>query len=281
MHGNSDLCLNTYWSIFEETLEPESHHSINEHMCKFKSKSLMRQYMKNKPIKVGFKFWFCCRSMWRYLYEFYMYLGKKGNTGFGLGELVVLSLCECLKDSNCYVYFEKFFTSPTLMGELLENGLYWISTMRENRKNMPSLKQDKQMKHGKHDLEECQTLSATKWMDSKNVIFLSNCHDPRVVWDIERRVKASKDKVKLSCPAVIFDYQQYMGGFDLSDQMKDFYQVDRRSKFRFYLKNFFGYLDLSEVNSKIVYDKMDFTVGMWAMDFGAILVLTLTLAILT
>ena len=103
MHGNSDLCLNTYWSIFEETLEPESHHSINEHMCKFKSKSLMRQYMKNKPIKLGFKFWFCCRSMWRYLYEFYMYLGKKGNTGFGLGELVVLSLCECLKDSSLII----------------------------------------------------------------------------------------------------------------------------------------------------------------------------------
>ena len=105
-------------------MEPESHDSINEHMCKFKSKSLMRQYMKNKPIKLGFQFWFCCRSMSRYLYEFDMYLGKKGNTEFELGELVVLSLCECLKDTNCYVYFEKFFTSPTLVAELLENGFY-------------------------------------------------------------------------------------------------------------------------------------------------------------
>ena len=40
VHGNSNLCLNTYWSIFKETMEPESHHSIDKHMCKFKSKSL-------------------------------------------------------------------------------------------------------------------------------------------------------------------------------------------------------------------------------------------------
>ena len=57
-----------------------------------------------------------------------------------------------------------------------------------------------------------------------------------------------------------------MGGFDMSDQMKDFYQVDRRSKFYFYLIIFFDFLDLSVMNSKIIYDKMDFTVGMWAMD---------------
>lgn len=38
--GNCKLCLNNYWSIFKETMEPESHHSIEKHMCKFKRKSL-------------------------------------------------------------------------------------------------------------------------------------------------------------------------------------------------------------------------------------------------
>ena len=36
---------------FQEAMQPESHQSIDEHMCKFKGKSLMRQYMKNKSIK--------------------------------------------------------------------------------------------------------------------------------------------------------------------------------------------------------------------------------------
>ena len=58
-----------------------------------------------------------------------------------------------------------------------------------------------------------------------------------------------------------------MGGVDLCDQMKVSYQVDRRSKFRFYLRIFFDFLDIGVVNSKIIYDKMDSTIGMSAMDF--------------
>ena len=38
---------------FQAALEPESHQTIDE--GKFKDKSLMRQYLKNKPIKWGFK----------------------------------------------------------------------------------------------------------------------------------------------------------------------------------------------------------------------------------
>ena len=38
---------------FQEAMQPESHQSIDGHMCKFKGKRLMRQYMKNKAIKWG------------------------------------------------------------------------------------------------------------------------------------------------------------------------------------------------------------------------------------
>ena len=61
----------------QEALLPESHQSIDERMCKFKGKSLMRQYMKNKPIKWCFKFWFRCGSKSGCLYQFDMCLGKK------------------------------------------------------------------------------------------------------------------------------------------------------------------------------------------------------------
>ena len=82
---------------FQEALLLESHQSIDEDMSKFKEKSLMCQYMKNKPIKLGFKFWFRCGSKSGYLYQFDMYLGKKSKTEFGLGESIVLSFCENLK----------------------------------------------------------------------------------------------------------------------------------------------------------------------------------------
>ena len=65
---------------FQDMLQPEAHHLMDEHMCKVKGKSIMRQYMKNKPIKWGFKSWFRFGTKSGYLYEFDMYLGKKGNT---------------------------------------------------------------------------------------------------------------------------------------------------------------------------------------------------------
>ena len=107
---------------FQDMLLPEAHQSIDEYMCKFKGKNIMRQYMKNKPIKWGFKFWFRCRAKSGYLYEFDMYLGKKGNTEFGLSESAALSLCQKLKDTHCFVLFDNFFTSPVLFGQAVRNG---------------------------------------------------------------------------------------------------------------------------------------------------------------
>ena len=127
---------------------------------------------------------------------------------------------------------------------------------------MTTLKVDKQMKRDEHDCLACDTISATKWMDSRSVILLSNYHNSSVFQEINRRVKGSKEKVKVSCPAVIREYNTYMVGVDLCDQMKVSDQADRRSKIIFYPGVFFDFLDISAVNSKIVYDKIQSTTAM-------------------
>ena len=58
-----------------------------------------------------------------------------------------------------------------------------------------------------------------------------------------------------------------MGGVDLSYQMKVTYEVDRRSKFRFYLRVFFYFLDIAAVNSKIVYNKIESAPSLSSLDF--------------
>ena len=104
-------------------------------------------------------------------------------------------------------------------------------------------------------------------MDNKSVILLSNYFNPKETQQIERRVKGSKDKVKVTCPSAIQEYTQLMGGVDLSDQMKVTYEVDRQSKFRFYLRVFFGFLDIAVVNSKIVYNKIESAPSLSSLDF--------------
>ena len=56
----------------------------------------------------------------------------------------------------------------------------------------------------------------------------------KVSKDVE---KVSKDKVKVSYSTVIYEFNQYMGGINLSDQIKVSYQVDRKSNLTFYPEN--------------------------------------------
>ena len=67
------------------------------------------------------------------------------------------------------------------MLKLFKDEIYAAGTVRPNRKQISTLKADKQMKRGEHDWLACHTISATKCMDNRSVILLSNYHNPRVV----------------------------------------------------------------------------------------------------
>ena len=88
------------------------------------------------------------------------------------------------------------------MLNLLENEIYGIEIVKVNRKCMPSLKADKR---GEHDWRACTSFSSIEWMGNKFVILLSNCHDHTAVHYIKRRVKVSKDILKVSCPTVFMN----------------------------------------------------------------------------
>ena len=79
-----------------------------------------------------------------------IYLGTKHTPEFNLGpgEEVVLQLTKDLEQSFCTVYFDNFFNSPKLIEKLFQKGIYGIGTVRANRKQMPKMIDDKQMKKG-------------------------------------------------------------------------------------------------------------------------------------
>ena len=101
---------------------------------------------------------------------------------------VSLLFFHCARSSKIRtVFFHNFFTSPALLVKLLEMGIYATGTVRANRKNMPVLKHDKEMKRGEHDWFSSNHLSAIKWMDNKSVILLSNYFNPKETQQIERK----------------------------------------------------------------------------------------------
>ena len=118
-------------SKFSEVLSNDSEQSIDEHMVKFKGRSGMKQYIKSKPIKWGFKFCFRCSSKSGYLYQMDIYLGRKQTPEFnlGLGEEVVLQLMKDLERLFCTVYHDNFFNSPKLIEKLFQKDIYGIGTV--------------------------------------------------------------------------------------------------------------------------------------------------------
>ena len=122
----------------------DSEQSIDERMVKFKSRSGMKQCIKSCKV------WFHCSSKSGYLYQMDIYLGRKQTPEFnlGLGEEVVLQLMKDLERSFCTVYFDNFFNTPKLIEKLFQKSIYGIGTVRANRKQMPKMIDDKQMKRG-------------------------------------------------------------------------------------------------------------------------------------
>ena len=94
----------------------------------------MKQCIKSKPIKSCFKFWFRCSNETGYLCQMKIYLGKKQNTEFNLGEEVVLQLTKDLEGSFCILYFDNFFNSPILIEKLFDKNIYAIRTVKINGK---------------------------------------------------------------------------------------------------------------------------------------------------
>ena len=84
--------------------------SIDEYLTKSKGRSSIRQYLKTKPIKSVFKWCFWSAISSGYLYEFYLYLGRKKVVEVNLGESVVMQLSEKLKGTYCTLFLTIFLT---------------------------------------------------------------------------------------------------------------------------------------------------------------------------
>ena len=79
-------------------------------------------------------------------------------------------------------------------------------------------------------------------------------------------MKGSANKMPINCPNLVKLYNNGMGGVDIMDQKAAAYRLDRKSKFRFYLRIFFDLMDVALVNSFISFEALGRT-GLEFLDF--------------
>ena len=186
-----------------------------------------------------------------------IYLGKKENTEFNLGEEVVMQLTKDLEGSLCAVYFDNFFYSPILIEKLFNKNVYTIGTDCKNRKQIPKMFEDKKAKSGDWKSLYSKNVMARKCMDDWSVLLISTAIEGMAdVLPVQRRVKGSATKSAIPCPTVVKLYNNGMGRVDLMDQRNAAYWLDWKPSASFYLCILFDLFDIDCVNSFLVYNNM-------------------------
>ena len=91
------------FGVFHESL------SIDESMVPYRGLHSAKQYLKNKPVKFGYKIWMMC-SQDGYPYNFEIYCGKNDDRKTPLRTYVVNTMVEPITDIDSHViYFDNFF----------------------------------------------------------------------------------------------------------------------------------------------------------------------------
>lgn len=209
--------------------------SIDETMIKFYGRTVLKQYIKDKPEQWGIKQWSLCNPE-GYLFDCDIYCGKgsnpfsKGNSDIldkcALGSKAVLQMTQGLLTSvsprkiiKYHIYFDNYFSSPDLLVHLRNIGVRATGTVRSDRMKGVTNDIDKKSDRGSYAVKHDKNsgMNYITIMDSKPVSILSTAAGVTPLSSMERYSKEHRSKIELPFPNAFSIYNKNMGGVDLHD----------------------------------------------------------------
>ena len=141
---------------FKKYYQIDEHISIDEKMIKFTGRSCMKQYIKQKASKWGFKAFILAEARSGYVYDWILYEGKQGPTPKkNLAANIVTQLVRGLENKGHRLYTDNYYTSVDLALSLMDKQIGLTGTIRSNRKKLPkevlkkkTLKEDRYLQQG-------------------------------------------------------------------------------------------------------------------------------------
>ena len=241
---NSNL---VQFGVFHEVL------SIYESMVPYFGRHSAKMFIKEKPIRWGYKIWSLCAND-GYPYHLVIYQGKEENSvNLPLGTRVVNKMIGIVssnsKVSRHCLYFDNFFTSYDLLRQLSDDGVRATGTIRETRtggasKELPETKIMKKRERGEFDYRTDGKVYIAKWNDNAIVNIASNWETHEPISKASRRVKGGKKEIKQL--RLVSSYNQGMGGVDLIDRLAESYRPMIRGK-KWYWPLFINVLNTSVI----------------------------------
>ena len=240
--------------------------SVDERMVKAKARSRFRQYMRQKPTKWGMKYWVVADTS-GYTLDFNLYVGKdEGYSAKGLSYDVVMTLVQRFAFQGYEVYFDNFYTSHTLLNDLLELEIVATGTLNVKRIGVPpeiiDIKKIVEKSSiprgtGYYFRSPLSKVTYCVWHDTKTVVLVSTAYPGHSKETVQRRMKdpATNQSTVMSvpCPDMLIKYNKSMGGVDKSDQFTSYHKVTRKTA-KYRKTCFYHMIDVAIVNSHILYN---------------------------
>ncbi|KAL2102833.1 hypothetical protein ACEWY4_002001 [Coilia grayii] len=241
---------------------PRQNIAVDERMVKSKAQISLRQYMKDKPTKWGYKLFVLADSLNGYTWDFFIYEGKGMPIKKGLSYDSVMHLVDTQVLGTGYKLFvDNFYTSPALFKDLLAKKVWACGTIRKQRLGYPIDHPGgltNQSPRGSIRWIREGPLVFVQWKDTRDVRFCSTIHPAHSNHSVQRRVKEADGQwVEKSIPAPpgISDYNKNMGGVDLSDAMIGYYNILHKSR-KWHRSFFYHFLDIAIVNAFILHREL-------------------------
>ena len=160
------------------------------------------------------------------------------------------------------MYVDSFYTTLHLANDLLTKKVYLIGAVRNNRTAIPPIfKQSpdwsKIVSRGDFRWHRQGSFVYVQWKDCKTVTLMSPLHKGSDVTSCNRTI-AKRSVWKKQCvkqPVITHDYNDYMGGVDLSNQYLNKYSSYIRTQSHWWKVLFFHCFDMMVVNSFIMFQE--------------------------
>ena len=215
----NEQCLSNYL--------PKQTVSIDESMVPYFSGHGCKQFMKNKPVKFGYKLWVVATPL-GYAIQIYPYMGKDNffDPDLGLGGSVVDKLRDSVpkhSGSSYHIITDNFFTSPQLLRSLREKGIAATGTVRLNRVENAPLKPVKEMEKLERRsadvaINDNAKIAFVRWKDNMVLTFISSKYGLNPTVKTKRYIREKKGRVNVEQPHCIRKYNEEMGEVDRLDQ---------------------------------------------------------------
>lgn len=263
----------THFNKISDTIPMERDVSVDEHICatKMKTSPGLRQYNPKKPHKWGFKIYMLCGTD-GFIHTAEIYSGQENKAEFrrpdepdlGSCSNVVVRMCRNIpRHKNHRVYFDNYFNSIPLIHFLKKHlGIQSLGTMRRDRignDRLPKKKALAKVERGKiferMGVYKGVPISVVLWKDNQPVTLVSSYVGKLPVFTAKRYSRAQKRSLEVQCPAIVSEYNRFMGGVDLLGSNVGRGKVKLKSR-KWTLRIFYHFLDLMVVNAWIFYRRI-------------------------